>query len=98
MTPGGETISVNGTLEKVVAALDAKNPKWKAEFDIDNVAARSEVEKRAVFSHSICRNFPTGKTTDIPEQIRYLRGLQGRPSLSPHSCGQVSCTWDTSVW
>lgn len=107
MTPGGEKLFVNGTVENAVEAVKLKNANWEADFGIEtvqdyhkNVNKRS-IEKRAEWVQigcSLWREWEWANYHDAHDAVRYLRGIKGNPTNKPKTCGRVSCAYGTAVY
>ncbi|KAE8369302.1 hypothetical protein BDV27DRAFT_165833 [Aspergillus caelatus] len=109
-TPGGPTVVLNGTVEKVLSQLREINPNYEAEFatvvpEIDQPAEHA-AEEEDTSSHLakrgdvVCGKFPSAYQSDIDQGIKYLRSVPGKPQRGPGpgSCGQVSCSWSSAIW
>ncbi|GAB1198684.1 hypothetical protein APSETT444_008012 [Aspergillus pseudonomiae] len=103
-TPGGPTVVLNGTVEKVLSQLREINPNYEAEFatvvpEIDEPAKES-AEEAGASSHLakrgdvVCGKFPSAYANNIDQGIKYLRSVPGQPQRGPGpgSCGQNTFT------
>lgn len=47
-----------------------------------------------------CNNYDQAISSRIKEGIRYLRGVNGKPSNGPGpgNCGRVSCSYNSAIW
>lgn len=104
-TPGGSTVVLNGTVEKVLSQLREINPNYDNEFPTV-VSAEQAAEEEDTSSHLVkrgdvvCGKFPSAYQSDIDKGIKYLRTVPGKPQRGPGpgSCGQVSCSWSSAIW
>lgn len=92
VTPNGELVTLNGTLEDVRAELLSLNPRWDEDFlsPLEDSDDNTLVSK---FS-SAARYVP------IVNGIKYLRGLSGNPRAGPGpaKCARVSCSYNSAIW
>lgn len=112
VTPGGEKVTLRGTIEEVHAQLLERNPNWDEDFpeQVEDLAERdlgeegfTPIEKRTDFSGSkyFCyARWPTTARARIVEGISYLRRVRGKPSLraGPGRCSRVSCSWNAAIY
>jgi hypothetical protein len=104
ITPGGEKVILNGTVQEVYAQLIELYPEYKANFPITTHTEASM--KRNDDSHLskrdswVCGNFPQCSMTHIDEGISYLYGVQGSPTNGPGpgNCGRVSCSYNSAIY
>ncbi|OLN91678.1 hypothetical protein CCHL11_06602 [Colletotrichum chlorophyti] len=105
-TPGGDNVTIKGTVEDVFDELHNINPDYAKAFGI-NFAEKAgpsarELEKRANFTDRpfICDNFGRAHVDAGWDGIKYLRKVKGKPKASagPAMCGRVSCSWKTAIW
>ncbi|KAB8207741.1 hypothetical protein P875_00117052 [Aspergillus parasiticus SU-1] len=108
-TPGGPTVVLNGTVEKVLSQLREINPNYDTEFPTvvpEIQPAEQAAEGEDTSSHLVkrgdvvCGKFPSAYQSDIDQGIKYLRTVPGKPQRGPGpgSCGQVSCSWSSAIW
>lgn len=108
VTPGGEKVHLNGTIQEVHKELLSLNPKWDEDFGINGLDARlseprAELTKRADFSNA---NYFCGGRWQycnggaIAEGRAYLYGVAGKPSngAGPGMCGRVSCSYNAAIY
>jgi hypothetical protein len=109
VTPGGELITLNGTIEEVHAELLRLNSNWDEDFleEPTDLAKRdfdsADLEKRTDFTNSKCNCFgPYGlaKSIAINQGITYLRKVKGKPRASAglSRCWRVSCSYDSGIY
>lgn len=107
VTPGGEKVTLNGTVQEVHAQLLKLNPNWNEDFSFNKSSSSSDLVKRTNFDPSdeyycggrfegvgITRNFV------IEDGIAYLRGIGGVPTAPSGSggwCSRVSCAYDAAI-
>ncbi|PWI73818.1 short chain dehydrogenase/reductase family oxidoreductase [Purpureocillium lilacinum] len=102
VTPGGETVVLNGTIEEARAQLLKLNPNWDSDFPRKNT---TELKKReadfppnAKFNCDSKRGFGgAGVLQGIVNDLDYSRDIPLLP-WGPGTCAQVACRWDTAVW
>ena len=109
-TPGGPTVVLNGTVEKVLSQVRGINPNYEAEFAtvVPEIVQPAEhaAEEEDTSSHLVkrgdvvCGKFPFAHQSDIDQGIKYLRSVPGKSQRGPGpgSCGQVSCSWSSAIW
>lgn len=105
MTPGGEKVTLEGTVQEVHAQLLKLNPNWDSDFNFN--APRADLVARTDFNPSdtyYCGGrFYTIATSGkgyLDEGISYLRGIGGvpvAPANQPGWCSRVSCSNDASI-
>ncbi|PHH82646.1 hypothetical protein CDD82_5282 [Ophiocordyceps australis] len=104
VTPGGEKVTVHGTVQEVYARMAELNPNWHAEFatNITDSEDESWIESAAALEK---RNDWTGATVMcnkgwppiIPSYyqngIQHLMKVPGQPrnDAGPRECGRVAC-------
>ncbi|KAL4962766.1 uncharacterized protein BDV14DRAFT_99136 [Aspergillus stella-maris] len=110
VTPGGERITLNGTVEEVRRELLTLNPRWEEDFAFTvsgKDAAESDDDdgllvKRTDFygAKYVCRKWSNARYKPISNGIKYLRGVSGRPVAGPGpgNCARVSCSYDSAIW
>ncbi|KKK20494.1 hypothetical protein ARAM_001115 [Aspergillus rambellii] len=91
VTPGGETVVLNGTIEEVHDELIKLNPKWDEDFPVK----KRDLPKRTDFSSSdySCQGrWEACSSSYIYQGIEYLRKVKGRPGngAGPGNCGRDS--------
>ncbi|KAJ6439277.1 ADP-ribosyl-[dinitrogen reductase] glycohydrolase [Purpureocillium lavendulum] len=100
VTPGGETVVLNGTIQQARAELLKRNPNWDSDFP------RNETKRlvdRTIGPNSRFNCEPRwgyGGAGMIQELISELDRADGIPVLphGPGTCAKVSCKWDTAIW
>lgn len=108
VSPGGKTVILNGTVEKVRDELVKLNPNWDEDYAArtEPLAKRNdgfELAARADFTNArfFCRGrWPECPAPRISGGIAYLRRIQGRPTNGPGpgNCGRVSCSYQSAIW
>ncbi|KAJ0423209.1 hypothetical protein BJY00DRAFT_310337 [Aspergillus carlsbadensis] len=102
VTPNGEFVTLNGTLEDVHAELLELNPRWDEEFLTDENEG-NPLAKRTDFygSKTVCGKFgSSARFKPIQNGIKYLRGVSGHPRAGPGpaKCARVSCSYNSAIW
>ncbi|WQF78840.1 hypothetical protein CDEST_03854 [Colletotrichum destructivum] len=106
VTPGGESVLMNGTIEHVFDELTNFDPVYTEDLmkeitalGHDRLGAFEQREDWRTRPY-ICRDYPLARVDAAWDGIRYLRTLKGKPkgSAGPSSCGQISCSWSTAIW
>lgn len=104
--PGGDKMSLSGSVEEIHAQLLNLNPNFDKDFPADQGKAAT------VDSRSLSKRFGPqcgtslnnyggwnfASANGIQNGINYLRGVQGKPTLGPKQCSRVSCSWDDAIW
>ncbi|KAH6693947.1 hypothetical protein F5X68DRAFT_258737 [Plectosphaerella plurivora] len=114
VTPGGETVVLNGTIEEVHTQLLKLNPTWDADFPDNDLDKRqtdfsdwsdgsAALQKRTDFSNSQYNCFGRWGFVDrehIQRGINYLSRVTGRPrnGAGPGNCGRVSCSYNSAIY
>ncbi|KAI1431353.1 hypothetical protein GGR50DRAFT_679804 [Xylaria sp. CBS 124048] len=96
-----------GTLEDVISQMQAiKGADYMPEFMLDSDAAdqnsTDELGFRADPNHHVSCGGPFARPGRIRLGIRYLKRLPDTVLCTnkrgPHSCGRISCSWDSGIW
>ena len=104
VTPGGDKVILEGTVQEVHADLLKLNPNWDDDFF--NKSSSSHLHKRTYFDasdeHYCGGMFPVVNyeyNWAIKDGISYLRGLGGVPTAPtrPGWCSRVSCSYDAAI-
>lgn len=106
ISPGGETVLLNGTIEEAHEQLLKLNPNWDNEFPEDiseeDEDQSSHLVKRSDFYRAKyeCGKWPKAREVPIINGIQYLRRVKGRPYAGPGpaKCGRVSCSYNSAIW
>ncbi|KAL2826231.1 hypothetical protein BDW59DRAFT_171895 [Aspergillus cavernicola] len=104
ITPGGERVTLNGTVEEVREELLRLNPRWNDDFleGLPDESEHSTLVKRTDFygAKYVCGRWSGARHNPIVDGIKYLRGISGRPGAGPGpgNCGRVSCSYDSAIW
>ncbi|KGO38353.1 hypothetical protein PEX1_068910 [Penicillium expansum] len=102
--PGGPKVILNGTVQEIYAELININPTYDLDFAampaqaiVDTNNETSHLHKRLDVT---CNNYDQAISSRIKEGIRYLRGVNGKPSNGPGpgNCGRVSCSYNSAIW
>ncbi|WYZ36090.1 hypothetical protein EsH8_X_000737 [Colletotrichum jinshuiense] len=109
--PGNGFVSVNGTIESIVAEMTKVNPNFRDDYGLDNTTlttelfeARDALEKRQAvvseFSHKCFDPWGPADRDEIRKGIDYLYKVNGRPKNGPGpgNCGRVSCSNNAAIW
>ncbi|KAK0667505.1 hypothetical protein QBC41DRAFT_304326 [Cercophora samala] len=107
-------VTVTGTVQQAVAAMEAAYPGWNATFqsklppptaddegDDDDDTADSKflsLPERESFTCDL--PYIAASTRRIGDGIKYLRGLSGTAKNGPGwgNCGRVSCSWSSAIY
>ncbi|KAH8908118.1 hypothetical protein BR93DRAFT_937397 [Coniochaeta sp. PMI_546] len=112
ITPGGPTVTVNGTVQQLFEQLTKINPNYEAEFPPqtpDIGQPRSDSDKRDIQDHMMGRYscaydfYGVGLgfiRSEFVERglVEYLDKVPGSPKLAPVSCSRVSCDLAQGIW
>lgn len=112
ITPGGPTVTVNGTVQQLFKQLTKINPNYEAEFPPqtpDIGQPRSDSDKRDIQDHMMGRYscaydfYGVGLgfiRSEFVERglVEYLDKVPGSPKLAPVSCSRVSCDLAQGIW
>ncbi|OIW31263.1 hypothetical protein CONLIGDRAFT_713713 [Coniochaeta ligniaria NRRL 30616] len=105
ITPGGPTVTINGTVQQLFAQLTKLNPNYEAEFPPqtpDIGQPRTGIDKRDLNDHKMGRYscaydfYGVGLGYIRSEHVErglveYLDKVPGHPKLAPDACSKVSC-------
>ncbi|KAL3443154.1 hypothetical protein BJX65DRAFT_312174 [Aspergillus insuetus] len=85
VTPNGEFVTLNETLEEVHAELLELNPRWDEDFLTDEDGVDNLVKRTDFYgSKTVCRKFASSAWfKPIQNGINYLRGVKGNPRAGP---------------
>lgn len=108
VTPGGDHVVLNGTVEQVMDHLQASNPKLMASFNLFGEDGRRAVEKRdetdplppSHFRPDCDKDLQLAKVHAWESGMDYLARVPGKPvnGPGPGECGRVSCSYNTGIW
>ncbi|KAK7756191.1 hypothetical protein SLS62_001784 [Diatrype stigma] len=101
---GGPNVTLSGTLEKIVAQINATNPEYflSNETSNDSVsghgASKGGNQEGPVYCHLGTPN--PASLAPIEEAVSYLERLKGGciAPAGPGYCGKISCSYDSAVW
>ncbi|KAK4664595.1 uncharacterized protein QC763_512170 [Podospora pseudopauciseta] len=104
--PNGAREFVTGTIEEAIAQMDAAHPGWSQTFtsNIQTVDPHALMARgSSPESQSVNCHLDSGKgaanCVDIRDGTRYLGSIDSpAPNNSPHSCGRVSCAYNSAIW
>lgn len=106
VTPGGDHIVLNGTVEQVLEQLGESNPKLMASFNLFGedgqiIKTRDETDPLPLkdFRPDCSSGLEYGRISAWEDGIKYLKGVPGKPvnGPGPGQCGRVSCSWRTAI-
>ncbi|KAI9367243.1 hypothetical protein BJX61DRAFT_547663 [Aspergillus egyptiacus] len=92
-SPDAAPLTLNGTIDDVHDQLRAINPNYDEDWKDHPVG--SGIVRR--YLDIRCEGYLDAVPDRIREGIEYLRKVKGRPSLPPHTCGRVSCSWRSAI-
>ncbi|KAF6803853.1 hypothetical protein CMUS01_14989 [Colletotrichum musicola] len=107
VTPSGDHVVLNGTVEQVVEQLRESNPKLMVSFNLSGkdgqeITALGENVPALPLSlfRTQCHAFRPGAVVSWAAGIRYLEAVPGKPANGPGpgECGRVSCSYNTQIW
>lgn len=106
VTPGGEKVLLNGTVEEVYHELVKLNPNYDVDFADQFAERKRDLAKRDLFPQDRVGCNPGPNNWDlcrlgaIEEGIDYLKGLSGHPRNGggPGACGRVSCSYNAAIY
>ncbi|KAM7222982.1 hypothetical protein V8F06_001538 [Rhypophila decipiens] len=113
VTPGGEMVKANGTVEQVVAHLKTLNPNFDDDYAVQEgrnltdleftapTAPTGNVSKRYEIESYFCHGrWAWCESTYVRDGVYYLNSVRGSPvnGPGPGNCGRVSCSWRASIW
>ncbi|KAJ0323938.1 hypothetical protein COL5a_008054 [Colletotrichum fioriniae] len=101
--PRGAKLILAGTVEQVLAELQAINPNYAQDFNLDFELPSPAVHKRNDFDSAAFACNVTKAMADqniIVKGAKYLRGVKGKPyhPPGPKTCARVSCSWKSAIW
>ncbi|RGP62725.1 hypothetical protein FSPOR_9112 [Fusarium sporotrichioides] len=100
---GEAPISLNGTIESVIAQIKELNPEFELVEEEEDAAASSGLEARNP-THIICNVGGNGGYVDVKaaqRENRYLRSLGTSVcgvGGGPGKCARVSCSYGDAIW
>jgi len=103
----GPAISVNGTIQDVVARLTEIYPPYEAwlqdAISQDQLGEPYLLDKRYMVKAYTCKMPMSDRPTEtkrVREGVQYLRRVEGKPQRGPgpKSCGRVSCSWNAAIY
>lgn len=110
VSPGGDWVTLHGTVEQVVEQLRELNPNWDTDYPeveesevntfeaVGSGQGESALEKRTDFSGSEYGCSGTlAQVAFIRGGITYLRRINGKPGMANNRCGRVSCSWGSGI-
>ncbi|KAJ5747690.1 uncharacterized protein N7511_009386 [Penicillium nucicola] len=104
ITPGGNRVILNGTIEEAHDEILKLNPKWDEEFlaDLPVEDQPATLVKRTDFygAKYVCGKWTSARYKPISNGIKYLRGIKGNPRAGPgpSNCARVSCSYKSAIW
>ncbi|OAQ71525.1 hypothetical protein VFPBJ_10304 [Purpureocillium lilacinum] len=97
ITPGGPSVVLDGTVQEARAQLLRLNPNWDSDFRRARELGSSALTKRNMWDGAdvSCENrWGAVRPDAIKDGIKYLRGVEGKPSMGP---GPGVCARDRSL-
>lgn len=105
VTPGGEKVFLQGTVQQVHDQLVSLNPNWDQDFLDNELRARSyeDPTKHADFSNAIyscAGRWEYANSSAIDDGRAQLEHIAGKPrgKAGPGACGRVSCSYNAAIW
>lgn len=106
MTPGGDKVTLNGTVQEVHAQLLKLNPNYDSDFPAKRSEEPSSLTKRDFkYEKYYCwgedgwhYSRKRGDSGDLQDGIDYLNSIGGTPKEAPGSCGRVSCSYNMAIY
>ena len=103
ITPGGPSVVLDGTVQEARAQLLRLNPNWDSDFRRARELGSSALTKRNMWDGAdvSCENrWGAVRPDAIKDGIKYLRGVEGKPSMGPGPgvCARVSCDVAAGIW
>ncbi|KAI9675629.1 MAG: hypothetical protein M1817_000996 [Caeruleum heppii] len=106
ITPGGDDVTLSGTAEDIHRQIRERNPTFNPD---DFPSVRDAKAKRAAEGDLVARtgvgrvcDIPgeTVSTSDIQENIRYVRDLPGNCNVDggPSKCARISCSYGNAIF
>ncbi|KAE8421910.1 hypothetical protein BDV36DRAFT_280240 [Aspergillus pseudocaelatus] len=106
VTPGGDKITLSGTVQEVHAQLLKLNPNYDNDFPAKRSEESSSLMKRDFkYEKYYCWGEDgwhyarkRGDSGDLQDGIDYLNSIGGTPGQSAGSCGRVSCSYNMAIY
>ncbi|KAL6702812.1 hypothetical protein ACN47E_000898 [Coniothyrium glycines] len=104
VTPGGESLTVTGSVQDVVAEITTIEPGFNVLENVAPVSVRrrtaDDIFRRQNSDRRCGGPWPFCNAGRIQEGINYLRGVGGQPreGPGPGRCGRVSCSYNAAIW
>ncbi|KAK1658320.1 hypothetical protein BDP55DRAFT_698437 [Colletotrichum godetiae] len=109
--PGGENLTLTGTVEEVLKELRIINPNYDQDFGITTLsfteAIDAAIESAVTQADDVfkdapvnCAGYDDADRKRLAQGARYLLDVQGKPTRGPGpgSCGRVSCSWNAAIY
>ncbi|KXH66789.1 hypothetical protein CSAL01_11601 [Colletotrichum salicis] len=109
--PGGENLTLTGTVEEVLKELRTINPNYDQDFGITTLSSTEAIDAAIesavtqaddVFKDAPvnCAGYDDADRKRLAQGARYLLDVQGKPTRGPGpgSCGRVSCSWNAAIY
>ncbi|KAB8219143.1 hypothetical protein BDV33DRAFT_192139 [Aspergillus novoparasiticus] len=106
VTPGGDKVTLNGTVQEVHAQLLQLNPNYDSDFPAKRSEEPSSLTKRDFkYEKYYCwgedgwhYSRKRGDSGDLQDGIDYLNSIGGTPKEAPGDCGRVSCSYNMAIY
>ncbi|KAK4202035.1 hypothetical protein QBC40DRAFT_322577 [Triangularia verruculosa] len=99
--PNGEKVILHGTIQEVIAKMEASYPGWNQSFLSTPVLAPSDdnLEQPSSFNCNIGFGEPVSNYR-LDQGIVYLTHLSGtaKNGPGPGNCGRVSCSYGSAIY
>ncbi|QKX56822.1 uncharacterized protein TRUGW13939_03929 [Talaromyces rugulosus] len=109
VTPGGDKVTFNGTVQEVHAQLLKLNPNYDNDFPVKRNEEPSSLTKRDfTYEKYYCwgedgwhyadKSSKRGDNGDLKDGIKYLNSIGGTPGQSAGTCGRRSCSYNMAIY
>ncbi|KAG7053123.1 Secreted protein [Colletotrichum scovillei] len=109
--PGGENLTLTGTVEEVLKELRTINPNYDQDFGITSLTSTKAID--AAIESAVtqaddtfkdapvnCAGYDDADRKRLAQGARYLLDVKGKPTRGPGpgSCGRVSCSYNSAIY
>ncbi|KAK7458458.1 hypothetical protein CaCOL14_006893 [Colletotrichum acutatum] len=104
--PGGENLTLTGTVEEVLKELRTINPNYDQDFGITTLTSTEAIDAVTQADDTFkdgpvnCAGYDDADSKRFAQGARYLLDVKGKPTRGPGpgSCGRVSCSWNSAIY
>ncbi|KXH49274.1 hypothetical protein CNYM01_06990 [Colletotrichum nymphaeae SA-01] len=109
--PGGENLTLTGTVEEVLKELRTINPNYDQDFGVTSLTSTEAIDvaiESAVTQADDtfkdapvnCAGYDDADRKRLAQGARYLLDVKGKPTRGPGpgSCGRVSCSYNSAIY